>query len=105
MAYYLLEFRLEDLLERLGDFKELGYEKYPRCIEEAILASMLVYPSKDFKLDYDINPQTVELFKRFNSILAGFPSKTQAKETLRKGFYHSYWYYAFYIKPERNNKE
>ena len=105
MAYYLLDFRLEDLLERLGEFKELGYEKYPYCIEEAILASRIVYPSKNFKLDYDINPQTVELFERFNSILASFPSKVQAEETLRRGFYHSYWYYALYIKPEKANTE
>ncbi len=105
MAYYLLEFSLEDMLECLGKFKEFGYEKYPRHIEEAILASRLVYPSKNFKVDYSINRQTIERFERFNNILSSFPSKIQAEETLRREFYRSYWYYALYIKPDKTNPE
>ena len=72
MAYYLLEFRLEDLLEYLGQFKELGYGKYPHHIEEAILVSRLAYPLLDFTIDYSINQQTVEQFEQFNSILSSF---------------------------------
>jgi len=105
MAYYLLDFRLEDLVEHLGKFKELGYGKYPYHIEEAILASRLTYPTKNFMVDYRVNPQTVERFEQFNSILSGFPNKAQAQKTLRKGFYHTYWYYALYIKPEETNSE
>jgi len=105
MAYYLLEFWLEDLLEYLGQFKELGYGKYPRHIEEAILVSRFAYPSKNFKVDYSINQQTIERFEQFNSILSGFENKEKAKEALEKGFYHTYWYYALYIKPEETNLE
>jgi hypothetical protein len=99
MAYYLLEFRLEDLLENLGRFKELGYGKYPHYIEEAILASRLTYPERNFTVDYNINQQTIELFDRFNSILSGFENEAEAEEALRSGFYHTFWYYVFYIYP------
>jgi hypothetical protein len=105
MAYYLLEFRLEDLMAYLGKFKELGYEKYPRYIEEAILVSRFAYPSKKFKVDYSINQQTAELFERFNNILSSFRNKEEAQETLKRGFYHTYWYYSLYIKPGETNLE
>jgi len=105
MAYYLLEFRLEDLLEYLGKFKELGYGKYPRHIEEAILVSSFAYPSKNFTIDYSINQQTVEQFEQFNSILSSFEDKVQAREALKKRFYNTYWYYALYIKPEKTEPE
>lgn len=105
MAYYLLEFRLEDLLEYLGQFKELDYGKYPHHIEEAILVSRLAYPSIDFTIDYSIDQQTVEQFDQFNSILSSFADKAQAKEALKKGFYNTYWYYSLYIKPDETELE
>jgi len=105
MAYYLLEFRLVDLLEYLGQFKELGYGKYPHYIEEAIVASRFVYPSKNFKVDYSINQQTIKQFEQFNSILSSFGNTERAKETLRRGFYHTYWYYTLYIRPKETNLE
>jgi hypothetical protein len=105
MAYYLLEFRLEDLLEYLGQFKELGYGKYPHYIEEAIVLSMLIDPSKNVKIDYSISQQTIEQFEKFNSILSSFENKEKARETLGKEFYHTYWYYVLYIKPEEKNLE
>jgi hypothetical protein len=105
MAYYLLEFWLDDLLEHLGQFKELGYGRYPHYIEEALLSIELVEPSKKVKLDYSISQQTIERFKQFNSILSSFGNEERAKEALQIGFYHTYWYYLFYIKPEETNLE
>ncbi len=105
MAYYLLDYRLEDLLEHLDKFKRLGYRRYPNCIEEALLSIEFIYPSKKVKFDYSINQQTIERFRQFNSILSSFGSKERAKEALQQGFYHTYWYYVFYIKPKETNLE
>ena len=105
MAYYLLEFRLEDLVKHLGQFKKFGYGKYPHHIEEAILVSRFAYPSINFEVDYSINQETIEQFDQFNSILSGFRNKFEAKEALRKRFFQTYWYYALYIKPEITEPE
>jgi len=105
MAYYLLEFRLEDLLGYLGKFKELDYGKYPHYIEEAILVSRFAFPSINFEVDYSINQQTIELFEQFNSILSSFRNKAEAEEALRRRFFHTYWYYSLYMKPEETNLE
>lgn len=99
MAYYLLEFRLEDLVKYLDKFKKLGYEKYPKHIEEALLLFKFMFPSKDIKFDYSIDEETLQQFERFNGILASFENKEKAKETLKKRFYNTYWYYVLYIKP------
>ena len=105
MAYYLLEFWLDDLMGHLDKFKKLGYEKYPRHIEEAILLSRFLSPSKDVALDYSINRQIIRRFERFNSILFSFRNEAEAKEALRGEFYNTYWYYSLYIKPKQTNLE
>ena len=105
MAYYLLEFRLGDLVDYLGKFKELGYGRYPHYIEEAILVSRFAFPSKEFEVDYSINQQTIEGFERFNNILSSFKNKAEAESALRRDFYHTYWYYSLYMKPEETNLE
>jgi len=105
MAYYLLEYRLEDLLEHLDKFKKLGYRKYPRHIEEALLLIRFIYPSKNVAIDYSINQQTIEQFERFNSFLSSFENKVKAREALKKGFYNTYWYYVLYVKPNRTELE
>ncbi len=105
MAYYLLEFRLEELVKYLGQFKELGYRKYPQYIEEAILVSRFAYPSIDFKVDYSINQQTIERFEQFNSILSSFANTEGAKEALARKFFRTYWFYSLYIRPEETNLE
>jgi len=99
MAYYLLDYRLEDLPEHLDKFKKLGYRKYPRNIEEALLLIRFISPSENVAFDYSINPKTIEQFEHFNSILSKFENKLKAKTALRKEFYNTYWYYVLYIKP------
>jgi hypothetical protein len=105
MAYYLLEFWSEDLLEHLDKFKKLGYKKYPRHIEEALLSIGLIDTSKKVKFDYSISQQTVDRFEQFNSIISRFGNEERAREVLHRGFFHTYWYYVFYIKPEETNLE
>ncbi len=105
MAYYLLAYRLDALLENLDNFKSLGYRKYPRHIEEALLIIGFTDPSRNVKIDYSIDQQTIKQFKQFNSILSKFENKVQAEKALRKEFYNTYWYYVHYICPEIKNRE
>ncbi len=100
MAYYLLENRLEDLLEHLDHFKKLGYRKYPRHIEEALLLISIVDPSKNVKIEYSINQQTIKQFKQFYTILSGSRDKIEAQKALKKEFRSTYWYYVRYIYPK-----
>ncbi len=105
MAYYLLDCRFEDLLEHLDKFKKLGYRKYPRNIEEALLLIRAVSPSESAKFDYSINAQTIKQFEQFHSIRSKLKNKVEAKEALRKGFYNTYYYYILYIRPEKTKRE
>ncbi len=104
MAYYLLDCRFEDLMEHLDKFKKLGYRKYPRNIEEALLLIRAVYPSGSVKFDYNINELTINQFKQFHSIRSKLKNEVEAKEVLSKGFYNTYWYYILYIKPKEKNR-
>lgn len=105
MAYFLLEGRLENLVRNLDKFKDLGYKKYPRHIEEALLLYSILAPSKKFKIDYRINPSTVERFKQFSTILSKCESEAEAKRTLEKNFKDTYWYYVRYLNPKVTNSE
>ena len=99
MAYYLLDYNLDDLIKHIDHFKKLGYKKYPRHIEEAILLIEFVDSSKKIELDYSINQQTIEQFEQFNSILSKYENKVRAAQILRRGFFNTYWYYVLYIYP------
>jgi len=99
MAYYLLECRLGNLAQHLDKFKKLGYRKFPRHIEEALLLIMPIFQSKNIMIEYSINPQTIEQFNRFNMIYAKSKNKVKAKEALEKEFHNTYWYYVRYINP------
>ncbi len=105
MAYYLLAGRLEDVMEHLDQFKKLGYRKYPRHIEEALLANRFDHPLENVEIDYNIDQQTIDRFEQFNSILYSYKNKEEAKEALSEGFFHTYWYYILYIEPEEANPE
>jgi hypothetical protein len=105
MASYLLAFRLEDLLKYIGWFKKLGYQKYPQCIEEALLSVKLIYPSKEVKHDFIISAQTAKGFEQFNYIFSQYENVEMAEAVLRNGFYHTYWYYLFYIRPKEEDIE
>jgi hypothetical protein len=106
MAYYLLDCRFEDLMEHLDKFKKLGYKKYPRNIEEALLLIEAVSPSESAKFGYSINEQTIKRFKQFHNIRSELRNKkVDPKEVLRKGFYNTYWYYILYIRPEETKRD
>ncbi len=99
MAYYLLECRLGNLIEHLNKFRELGYGKLPRHIEEALLLVAPIFQSKNIRIEQSINPQTIERFNRFNMIYAQSENEVKAKEALEKEFHNTYWYYVRYINP------
>jgi hypothetical protein len=97
MAYYLLNCKFNYLLKHLDEFKNLGYGKYPRHIEEALLLIGAVDPSKKTELEYKIDQQTI---KQFDFILSKSRNKTEAQEILKNEFRNTYWYYVRFIYPE-----
>ncbi|MEO0292748.1 MAG: DUF6057 family protein [candidate division WOR-3 bacterium] len=105
IAYYLLEGRLGDLLEYFDKFKNLGYKKLPRHIEEAILVIMIGAPSKINMKEWRISPETIEKFKLFNIAKIKSKRDKKAKEYLEKEFHNTYWYYLLYLNPKRTKLE
>jgi len=105
MAYYLLDGKLVNLVNNLDKFKEFGYRKYPRHIEEALLLYSILAPSRKINIEYKINPNTVEEFKQFNVILSKCGSEAEAKSLLEKKFSNTYWYYVRFLNPKVTKSE
>ncbi len=106
MAYYLLECKMGDLIQHLRKFRDFGYRKIPRHIEEALLLiEAMSPPDIDINFnEYSISPHTVEEFRRFNKILLqNFKNDVKAKALLEKEFKNTYWYYVRYINPKQTN--
>jgi hypothetical protein len=104
MAYYLLECKMGDLIQHLKKFRDLGDRKIPRHIGEALLLiKAMSPPNVDIDLnEYNINPHTVEQFRRFNKILfESFKDDVKAKQLLEKQFKNTYWYYVRYVNPKQ----
>jgi hypothetical protein len=104
MAYYLLECRLGDILKHLNKFKNLGYRKFPRHIEEALILAKTILPSK-IMIERSVSPQRIEQFKQFNIILAQHKNEAKAKVALEKEFPNTYWYYVRYVCPKKTKLE
>lgn len=104
MAYYLLDCRLANLTRHLDKSKIFGYKKFPRHIEEALLLIKVIFPSKININEYNINPQTIERFKHFSTVLyQHLENDVKAKEHLEEEFHNTYWYYVRYVSPKKTS--
>ena len=100
MAYYLLERRIGNLIEYLGQFRKMGYDPLPIPVEEAVLLFNTVSRSKAELKETAIRPRTIERFLRFNTILASHRNRpSEAREMLKAEFRDTYWYYVRYVSP------
>jgi len=105
-AYHLLECRVGNLVEYLDQFGKLGHRGFPRAVEEAILLLNLISPSEINIKKYNIHVRTVKRFWRFNMILARYKTnQAEARESLKTEFRDTYWYYAFFMNPNKSKQK
>ena len=105
-AYHLLECRVGNLVGYLDQFGKLGYSRFPRHVEEAILLLNLISPSEINIKQYNIHVRTVKRFWRFNMILARYKTnQAEARESLKTDFRDTYWCYAFFMNPNQTKQK
>jgi hypothetical protein len=101
----LLECRVGNIVGYLNQFGESGRQQYPRSVEEAILLLKLISPADIDIKNHNIHTRTVQRFWRFNVTLNRYKAnRAEAKASLRSEFGDTYWYYAFFMNPERTKQ-
>ncbi len=97
MAYYLLTGQPDKVVGKIQYFRDLGYEKIPRCFEEAIVLSMAMAEREPNLHGWTISRQTMERYEAFSRIgrnpkYRGL-GKAQLKGALARKLSDTYFFY------------
>jgi hypothetical protein len=97
MVWYLMTKDLNRFGENVGRFHDFNYAKIPRLFEEAMLV-LARNPKKKFELKgFEISPNTIQRFTRFNQILGRYPGDIKsALNELKNDYSDSFFYYYIY---------
>lgn len=100
IATALLQKKLKTFLSLMDQrYFEIGYEKLPKHIEEAlIICKYTIDGSEDAIKRFPISKDTEMEFAQYDkaSAAATYP---QARENLRKTYGHTYWHYFLNVNP------
>ncbi|MFH0757592.1 MAG: DUF6057 family protein [Bacteroidota bacterium] len=104
IASYLLQHEVGKVVPYLSKFRQFGYEKLPRAVEEA----MLIYassPKADLQLleGYSTSQKTLGEFRGLTGLMSG--SGERAEKMLNASAYrNTYWYYLLFTSPHASIK-
>lgn len=104
VAYQLLKGNLGTVWSNINKFSELGYERIPLHVQEALI--LYAYLSKWTQLeplqpyvDYSL----VQRFSKFQEILAQYRSnRAAARQELKHEFGDTYWYYFIFTRQNKS---
>ena len=101
IANYMLSFRLGRLIDRLPDFRKLGYNNLPRHVEEAILIYRQNRPGTSLDLQgYTLSKPCLEDFRALLRTLNQYDGDiAAAHDVLKERFGGSYWFYSLTQNP------
>jgi hypothetical protein len=98
-VHYLLNLKLEHVVELLPGLDDFGYAYIPRHCEEAILLFQQIKNVHVELRGRKIRPETIERFQRFNEAMRGSPlASPEGQSMLARDFGDTYWYY--YLKHQ-----
>ncbi len=105
MAIYLLAGQVDQIVANIGRLNYLGYERMPRCYEEAILIHIGLGHTKINLHGWKLKPETISRIKEIDRIYklqGGRHSEQSVKNTLGADFADSYFlYYLFDLSGAR----
>jgi hypothetical protein len=101
LAYHLLNHELIYVVNRISDFKNYGYTKLPRTIQEAIVLYIVKTHNNAIPMyNYTIEQDVINQFKDYSNLYSKFrKSDPQAKSELDKKYSQTLWYYIHFISP------
>ncbi len=104
MTFYLLTGQHKKISENITHFRDMGYEKIPRCYEEAILLHIAMSGNEPNMHGWTISSETMKRYEAFNSVgrnpAYNHLSPDQIKEILAKNFSDSYFFYYLFTLQE-----
>jgi hypothetical protein len=105
MAIYLLAGQVDQIVANIGRLNYLGYERIPRCYEEAILIHIGLGHTKINLHGWKLKPETISRIKEIDRIYklqGGRHNEQGVKNTLGADFADSYFlYYLFDLSGPR----
>lgn len=103
IATFLIKREVDSVSAHCGGFRELGYRKIPRLVQEALVLSMFLKEKKPEFFGYRLDEGTMASFEGFFSILykkhGGRPG--EAFDDLATEFGNSFYFYFVYGIPGR----
>jgi hypothetical protein len=87
MAWYMLERNMDKIAEEFSGIKELGYNRLPDHLEEAMIYLAAFTGEKD---SIQINPSTISKFREYSEAASRVAG---ANPLLEKKFGNTFWYY------------
>lgn len=102
MAIYLLSGRLDQIAANVGRLHSLGYERMPRCYEEAILIFIGMGNVKLNLYGWKLTPETISRIKevdRVYKLKGGEYNEQDVRKTLGKDLADCYFLYFLFDLP------
>jgi hypothetical protein len=99
MAVYLLTGQVDQVVANIEKFRSLGYERIPRCYEEAILVYIGLGHTKINLQGWNLRPETINRIKEIDRVYRlkrGIYNEQVVRDTLGPDYADSYFlYYLF----------
>ena len=101
---YLMQHEVGKVVSYLPKFKELGYKKLPRSIEEALMI-YATSPKADLSKvkGYSASPETLKDFRDLSKLMSGEDARSVKKQRAIK-YENTYWYYILFTSPYASKK-
>lgn len=106
MAYYLLKHEYPKVIHNIKRFRELGHQRLPRYIEEAVLLHQeLSYNDTTNLHGYSISKESRQRFMEYFAVLkTNRRGLEKAQKELNKKFRDTYWFYLQFLSPIKNGR-
>ncbi len=99
IANYLITHKVGNIANEIPTFKQLGYTRLPRLVEEALLLYLELTQDPDFDFrGYQISNEAIQDFKDFSVAVQKAGGLAMAKNAVQQ-YNHTFWYYIMFNSP------
>ncbi len=104
IAACLLNRQLDRIVKNIPVFRQMGYNRLPIHIQEAIFIYMAQNRISSLEVsEYSLSSRVKTQFSAFQQLMSRFKNKNEAQASMYESFAHTYWYYALYPPVQPGN--
>lgn len=102
IANYLITHKVGNIAHEIKTFRQLGYTRLPRLVEEAVLLYLGLSSEQDLDLaGFEISKEAQQDFRDFSITVQKAGGIPQARNAVQH-YSHTYWYYVMYSSKISN---